>query len=699
MDQLFPLAVTSMSNPFFQPLPASGIPNFDQIHFAHYREAFDRGFADHNADIAAILANPAAPTFENTVEALERSGALLNRVDAVFWNLASSDTDEEMQGLERDISGEETQHHNGIYANAALFARIEAVKVQANSLQANSLQGEQAQLLAETYRSFVRRGAQLSETDKQRVSEISEALAGLQTQFGQNVLQDTNEYELILEDAEDLAGLPEFVRQAAQAEAESRGHSGKYVFSISRSSITPFLQYADKRELREKMYKAYTQCGISNTDNHALIPQIVRLRTEKAQLLGFESHSDFMLDNRMAGKPEAVQDLLDRVWKPCQERVAQEAEDLQARIQQERGNFELEPWDWWYYAEKVRAERFDLSEEEIKPYFLLENVRDGAFDVARKLYGIEFTPRPDLPVYHADVSAYAVNEADGTLIGYFLFDFFMRPSKRGGAWMSLFRDQSNMDEWQHPVVVNCCNFPKSDPCLLGLDEVRTLFHEFGHGLHGMLSKVRYASLGGTNVKQDFVELPSQIMEHWAMEPEVLKSYARHVETGEAIPDSLIGKLQAAEMFNQGFNTTEYIAACYLDMAWHDADAGQDSKQDTPLDVEAFEQQVMQRVNKIGMVDPRYKSSYFQHIFTGESYSAGYYVYLWAEVLDADGYEMFKENGIFDADTASAFRRNILEKGGTEEPMEMYKAFRGRAPAVEPLLVQRGMVAAGATSGR
>lgn len=678
-----------MSNPFFEPMSPSGIPNFEQIQFAHYREAFDRGFVEHNAEIAEILANPAAPTFDNTVEALERSGALLKRVDAVFWNLTSSDTNEQMQSLEREISGEETQHHNGIYASGALFARIEAVMAQADVLS-----GEQKQLLKETYRSFVRRGARLSDANKQRVSEIGEALAGLQTEFGQNVLQDTNEFELVLEDADDLAGLPEFVRQAAQAEAESRGHPGKYLFSISRSSITPFLQYAEKRELREKMYKAYTQCGISSTDNHALIPQIVRLRTEKAQLLGFESHSDFMLDDRMAGKPEAVHDLLDRVWKPCQERVAQEANDLQARIALEGGNFELEPWDWWYYAEKVRAERFDLSEEEIKPYFLLENVRDGAFEVARKLYGIEFKARPDMPVYHPDVCAYEVNEADGTLIGYFLFDFFMRPSKRGGAWMSLFRDQSNLDEWQHPVVVNCCNFPKSDTCLLGLDEVRTLFHEFGHGLHGMLSRVRYASLGGTNVKQDFVELPSQIMEHWAMEPEVLKSYARHVETQEPIPDDLISKLQAAEMFNQGFNTTEYVAACYLDMAWHDALNDQDL--DSATDIPAFEQQVMQRVNKIGMVDPRYKSSYFQHIFTGESYSAGYYVYLWAEVLDADGFDKFKENGIFDADTASAFRRNILEKGGTAEPMEMYKAFRGRAPAVEPLLVQRGMVDAGVT---
>lgn len=668
-----------MTNPFLVPLPATGIPQFDQIQFAHYREAFDRGFAEQDSEIAAILANPEAPTFANTVEALERSGALLKRVDAVFWNLASSDTNDSMQALELEISGEEAAHHNKIFANAELFARVEAVNAQGEDLQS-----EQQKLLAETHKSFVRRGAQLEHKDKQRVSEIGEELAGLQTQFGQNVLQDTNEFELVLDSAEELAGLPDFVLQAAQAEAETRGHPGKYAFSISRSSITPFLQYADNRELRQKMYQAYTQCGVSKTDNHALIPQIIRLRTEKAKLLGFDSHGDYMLDNRMAGTPGAVQDLLDRIWKPCQERVAKEAADLQERIQQEQGSFTLEPWDWWYYAEKVRAERFDLSEEEIKPYFQLENVRDGAFEVARKLYGIEFVPQPDLPVYHPDVTAYAVNEADGTLIGYFLFDFFMRPSKRGGAWMSLFRDQSNVDGWEHPVVVNCCNFPKSEPCLLGLDEVRTLFHEFGHGLHGMLSKATYASLGGTNVKQDFVELPSQIMEHWALEPEVLKAYARHVETNESIPDSLIAKLQAAEMFNQGFNTTEYVAACYLDMAWHK------SELDEGVDVEAFEQQVMRGVDKIGVVDPRYKSSYFQHIFTGESYSAGYYVYLWAEVLDADGYEMFKENGIFDADTAEAFRRNILEKGGTEDPMEMYRAFRGRAPAVEPLLVQRGM---------
>ncbi len=376
--------------------------------------------------------------------------------------------------------------------------------------------------------------------------------------------------------------------------------------------------------------------------------------------------------------------LLDQVWEPCQKRVAEEAADLQARIQEDGGNFAVEPWDWWYYTEKIRQERFNLDEEEVKPYFRLEKVRDGAFDVANKLYGIVFKQRPDLPVYHPDVVAYEVTEADGSLIGYFLFDFFMRSSKRGGAWMSAFRDQSGLDEKVHPVIVNCCNFPKSNPCLLGRDEVRTLFHEFGHGLHGLLSKVRYESLGGTNVKQDFVELPSQIMEHWAMEPAVLKSYARHIETDEPIPDELIEKLRASETFNQGFSTTEYLAACYLDLAWHNTDGA------GTQEVESFEQEAMNKIGKIGMVDPRYKSSYFQHIFTGDHYSAGYYVYMWAEVLDADGYEAFKDKGIFDAETAKSFRENILEKGGTVDPMTLYKTFRGREPEVEPLLKNRGL---------
>ena len=665
-----------MSNPFYEPLPDSGVPRFDLIETSHFLETFERGFTDQNAEILSIIEKPESPTFMNTVEALERTGALLDRVGAVFWNLTSSDTDDELQALEMSLSPRLAAHNSKIYSNPALFKRIKAVVDGEETLQS-----EQIQLLNETYQSFVRAGAELDEGQRQRVNSISEELAGLRTQFGQNVLQDTNDFELVLNEGDDLSGLPDFVLSAAKSEAESRGKGGQYVFSISRSSITPFLQYADKRELREQIYNAYTHCGDTTTDNQPILKQIVALRAEKAGLLGFDTHADFMLDNRMAKTPENVRGLIDQVWEPARKKVLKEAEDLQKLIQQEGGNFEVEPWDWWYYTEKIRKERFDLDEEDVKPYFELGRVRDGAFEVARKLYGISFKSC-DVPVYHPDVEAYEVTEADGSKLGVFLFDFYMRPSKRGGAWMSEFRPQSNLDEQLRPVIVNCCNFPKADPCLLGMDEVITLFHEFGHGLHGLLSNVRYQSLSGTNVKQDFVELPSQIMEHWAIEPEVLKSYARHVETGAVIPDELIEKLTASETFNQGFATTEYLAACYLDMAWHE--------QASASDVGEFEKKAMDDIHKVKMVDPRYKSTYFSHIFGGESYSAGYYVYIWAEVLDADGFEAFKENGIFDAETAKSFRENILEKGGTVDPMLLYKNFRGREPEVAPLLKKRGL---------
>lgn len=651
-----------MSNPFYQPLPDSGVPRFDLIETRHFQETFERGFTEQNAEIQSIIENPESPGFLNTVEALERTGALLDRVGAVFWNLTSSDTNDEIQALEMSLSPRLAAHNSKIYSNPALFKSIKAVVDGEETLQS-----EQLQLLNETYQSFVRAGAELNDNQRQRVNSISEELAGLRTQFGQNVLQDTNEFELVLNEGDDLSGLPDFVLSAAKSEAESRGKAGQYVFSISRSSITPFLQYADKRELREQIYNAYTRCGDTTTDNQPILKAIVALRAERARLLGFDTHADFMLDDRMAKTPDNVRRLIDQVWEPARKKVLQEAEDLQQCIQQEGGNFEVKPWDWWYYTEKIRKERFDLDEEDVKPYFELGRVRDGAFEVARKLYGISFK-RCDVPVYHPDVEAYEVTEADGSKLGVFLFDFYMRPSKRGGAWMSEFRPQSNLDEQLRPVIVNCCNFPKADPCLLGMDEVVTLFHEFGHGLHGLLSNVRYQSLSGTNVKQDFVELPSQIMEHWAIEPEVLRSYARHVETGAVIPDELIEKLRASETFNQGFATTEYLAACYLDMAWHE--------QASASDVGEFEKKAMDAIHKVKMVDPRYKSTYFSHIFGGESYSAGYYVYIWAEVLDADGFEAFKENGIFDAETARSFRENILEKGGTVDPMLLYKNFRG-----------------------
>jgi peptidyl-dipeptidase Dcp len=668
-----------MANPFFEPLPENGLPEFKRILTSHYEAAFERGFEEQNLEIEAITDNLDAPTFLNTIEAMERSGDLLERVGNVFWNLTSSYTSDQLQALELKLSPRVAAHKSQIYSDPTLFKRVQAIMESDQTLDSEALQ-----LLKEIHQSFVRAGAHLSESARERVNEITESLAGLTTQFGQNVMQDVNKFELVVGGAEDISGLPDSVLNVAKSEAESRGKSGQYVFTISRSSITPFLQYADSRSLREKLYKAYTDCGTMTTNNHPVIQEIVKCRAERATIHGFDSHADFMLDDRMAKTPEAVKGLLDRVWAPCQEKVAKEAKDLQLRIQDDGENFKLQPWDWWYYTEKIRKERFDLDEEAVKPYFKLENVRDGAFEVARKLYGINFEGI-NVPVYHSDVIAYEVTDADGSVIGIFLFDFFMRPFKQGGAWMSEFRSQSNLDEHVHPVIVNCCNFPKSDPCLLGMNEVRTLFHEFGHGLHGLLSKVRYRRLSGTNVKQDFVELPSQIMEHWAFETEVLKSYAIHHETGEPIPGELIKKLRLAQTFNQGFATTEYLAACYLDLAWHQR------KSKEPEDVDSFERKAMDDIHKIKIVDPRYRSSYFRHIFEGEHYSAGYYVYIWAEVLDADGFEAFKEKGIFDPETARSFRSNILEKGGTVPPMDLYRKFRGRGPDVEALLKNRGLI--------
>lgn len=667
-----------MSNPLLAPLPPNGVPNFADIKPEHFSEAFDVAFADHEAEIAAIIGDTRPADFENTIEALERSGAKLGRTSSIFFNLIAADTNEKLQALDLEIAPRCALHDSRIYANPDLFSRVEDV----NSLELQ-LDEEQSQLLKNTHRHFIRAGAALDESGRQRMEHISEQLALLTTQFSQNVLADSNAYELLLEENQ-LDGLPDFVRAAASMEAESRDYSNQYLFTLSRSSITPFLQYSDHRELREAMYRAYTACGQSMVDNHAIIQEIVALRSERAKLLGYATHAEFMLEDRMAKTPGQAQALLEQVWEPCHLKVDEESRDLQALINTEEAPFTLAAWDWFYYTEKLRQQRYDLDDNELMPYFQLEKVRDGAFEVANKLYGISFERRTDIPVYHPDMQAFEAQEADGSTIGIFLFDFFMRPSKRSGAWMSTYRNQSNLDAHVSPVIVNCCNFTHANPCLLSLDEVRTLFHEFGHGLHGLLSNVRYESLSGTGVKQDFVELPSQIMEHWAIEPEVLRSYARHFETGEVIPDELITRLRAAAKFNTGFATTEYLAACFLDMAWHG------EKGTEVADVPAFEQSIADQIGNTTVVDPRYKSSYFQHIFSDDYYSAGYYVYIWAEVLDADGFEAFKHNGLFDPATAQAFRSNILERGGSAEPMALYRAFRGRDPDVQALLRNRGL---------
>ncbi len=674
-------------NPFFQDWNTPfGIPPFDQIKTEHYLPAFERGMQEHLTQVNAIATSANPPSFQNTIEELELAGAALSRVANVFFNLTSSNTSTEIQELEIEISPRFTAHQSSIFTNSQLFSRVMAVY---NARQSLTLDAEQLMLLEETHRRFIRAGAALEPDVRTKVNALDEELARLTTNFGQNVLKETNDFELVLEKPEDLAGLPDTVLAAASREARDRGHDGKYIFTISRSSITPFLQFSERRDLREKIYTAYVRCADNGNeyDNNDNIRKITTLRAKRARLLGFDSHAHFMLDDRMAKTPDSVRELLNKLWKPASKKVRSEAEDLQSRIQEAGENAKLAPWDWWYYTEKIRAERYDLDDEKVKPYFALDNVRDGAFQVANRLYGLTFTPCDNLPGYHEDVQAYEVTDADGSLIGLFLADYFMRSSKRGGAWMSHFREQSKIRGEVRPIVVNVCNFPKGSkntPSLLGFDEVRTLFHEFGHALHGLLSQVTYESLSGTNVKQDFVELPSQIMEHWAMETEVMKMYARHHETGKPIPEALINKIHSAAQFNQGFATTEYLAASFLDMDWHSLEFG------TEDEVASFEDRALQKIDLIQEVAPRYRSSYFQHIFAGDSYSAGYYSYIWAEVLDADGYEAFREKGIFDAETARSFRKNILENGGTIDPMELYKRFRGREPEVEPLLSERGL---------
>ena len=667
-----------MAGIFSQPWQTPfGVPRFGEIGTEDFRPAFDEALTIHQGEIDAIANNPDPPTFANTVVQLERSGTMLQRVADVFFNLAIADTSSELQAIEADVSPRLAAHDSRIFTDQRLFTRLRTVR------DASVREGEDSRLLDEFLTRFERAGAALEPAARSRTAEIDEELASLTTAFGQNVLNDTNSFELVLGE-DDLQGLPDNVRTLGAQEAARRGKTGSYVFTISRSMITPFLQFAARRDLREKLYRAYISCAANggDNDNAANAGAIAQLRRERAALLGHESHAAFMLADRMAGDAGNVRGLLDQIWAPASRRVRREAAALQDRIAADGGNFTLEPWDWWYYTEKVRLDEFDIDETAVKPYFELGRVRDGAFAVAGRLYGIRFEPRPDVVSYHEDVQAYEVLEADGTSIGLFLADYFLRPSKRGGAWMSNYVSQSNLDGPRRPVVVNCCNFPKASPALLGLDEVRTLFHEFGHALHGLLSKVTYASLSGTNVKQDFVELPSQIMEHWAFEPEVLKDYACHVETGEPIPDTLVDKLLAADTFNQGFATTEYLAASYLDLAWHDTQSGT-----TTTDVEA---KAMAAIDLVPEVSPRYHSTYFQHIFSGESYSAGYYSYIWAGVLDADGYEAFRERGLFDQQTAAAFRTHVLERGGTEDPGELYRRFRGRDAEVAPLLRHRGL---------
>lgn len=674
-------------NPFFSEYDTPhGVPPFDEIRIEHYKPAFEEGMKQQLAAIDGIANNPEPATFENTVVALEGSGDLLTKVGGVFRGLNSANTNEEMQALAKEMAPLQSKHRDMIRFNEELFARVEKVYEQRESLD---LELEQHTLLEDYYKYFVRGGAKLGPEEKAKLAEINEELSVLSLQFGENILKETNRFELVIEKEEDLVGLPDAVVQGAAEAAAERGHEGKWVFTIHKPSMLPFLQYSQRRDLREKIFNAYINMGNhgDELDNKGILSKIAALRVKRANLLGYETYAHYILDENMAKEPATVYEFLYKIWKPAVNRAKAETRMLQEMIDDEGGDFELEPWDWWYYAEKVKKAKYDIDEEMMRPYFELKNVLNGAFELATRLYGITFEERTDLPVYHEDVRTYEVKEADGTHVGIIYTDYYPRASKRGGAWMGEYRSQSKPEgRMVTPVITNCGNFSKptaDKPALLSLDEVLTLFHEFGHGLHGLLSECTYEALSGTNVATDFVELPSQIMENWVLEPKMLKIYALHYETGEPMPDELIAKIRNARLFNQGFAVTELLAASILDMDWHTL------TEPIEHDPIAFENETFKRIGLIPEIVCRYRSPYFRHIFSS-GYASGYYSYIWAEVLDADAFQAFKENGLFDRETGLRFRENILARGGSEEPMTLYRRFRGKDPSIEPLLERRGL---------
>ena len=677
-------------NPFFEAYTAPfEVPPFDKIINSHYLPAFQEGMKQQNADLEKITSNNAAPDFANTIEALDRSGDLLTRVATVFFNIKDANTNDSIDAIAEEVAPLLSQHRDAILLNEALFARVKAVYNEKENLPLNP---EQGRLLQETYNDFVRGGANLPADKKEELKKINEQLSLLDLKFDKNLLAETNSFKLVIDNKDDLAGLPENVIGAAAEEAKAAGMEGKWIFTLQKPSWIPFLTYSEKRELREKLYKAmYNRCDNDNEfDNKPVINQFVNLRLQKANILGYKSWSAFVLDDCMAKKPENVYNLLQEIWNPAIARAKEELTDMQKMVDNEGGKFKIESWDWWYYAEKVRKQKYDLDEEQLRPYFELKNVRDGAFAVANKLFGLTFTQLENMPLYHTECQVFEVKDGDGSLIGVIYVDFFPRDSKKGGAWMNNYREQYKTAEGTdvRPVVSLTLNFSKpvgDKPALLSFDEVETFFHEFGHGLHGLLSKCTYKGTSGTNVSRDFVELPSQIMEHWAAEPEVLKMYAKHYQTGEVIPQELIDKMDKAGKFNQGFVTSEFIAAAFLDMDFHTIT--------TPgeIDVNNFEKESMNKLGLIKEIIPRYRPAYFAHAFSW-GYSSGYYSYTWAEVLDADAFNAFKETGdIFNQDVAKSFRTNVLEKGNTDEPMKLYLNFRGKEPGIEPLLKNRGLL--------
>jgi peptidyl-dipeptidase Dcp len=673
------------ANPFFAPYGTPfETPPFDRIKNEHFLPAIRRGIELHQAEIDAIVNNPKPPTFENTILAFDRSGQFLSRVSLVFGALQSAQASPELQKIAEQASPLTTQHRSNIYLNEKLFARIKAVYDQRNRLK---LGEEERFLLEKIYQDFVRQGALLPANQKEKLRQIDQELSLLSLRFGNNLLQETNNFKLVIENRKDLEGLPQNIIDLAAETAKKLGLEGKWVFTTQVPSMIPFLQYARNRELRKRLFTAYIMRGdnYNEYDNKEIIKKIIALRTERARLLGYPTFAHYAIEINMARTPEKVEQFLLELWNYALKRAKEELAEMQQIADEEGAGIKIEPWDWWFYAEKLRKKKYELEESAIRPYFSLDNVKKGIFTLAELLYGLKFEKRTDISVYHPEVEVYEVKEKDGRHVGLLYLDFFPRPTKRSGAWSGALRRQTyEAGRRIAPLATICCNFTRptdKTPSLLSLDEVNTCFHEFGHALATLLSNGKY---NNRFVPRDGVELPSQIMENWAFEPELLKLYARHYQTGEVIPEELIKKINKSSLFNQGFASTEYLAAALLDLYWHKTIFDQE------IDVNGFEREVLKKLGLIEAIVPRYRSTYFQHIFSG-GYSAGYYVYIWAEVLDSDAFEAFKERGLFDQKTATSFRREILEKYGSVDFYQQYLKFRGREPRLEPLLKKRGFL--------
>ena len=676
------------NNPFFEAYKNKyGAPPFDKIKNEHYMPAFKEGIKQQAAEIDLIAGSKDAPTFNNTIAKLDFSGELLRKVSSVFFNLYSCNTNEGMEKIVTEISPILSEHNDNIYLNDKLFARVKTLYDNRTKL---GLTDEQIRLIEKYHRNFIRSGAALNPEQKAKLRVINKELGLAQLAFGKNVLDETNSYKKIIDKESDLAGLPESVRQAAAEAAKEAGKPGKWLFTTQKASFIPVLQYSDNRELRKELLMAYTtRANHDNaSDNKVVINRIMKLRTQKAQLLGFATSADFILDDTMAKTPKAVYALLNTVWTPALAKAKEETAELQ-KLQDAEGKGEkIEAWDWWYYSERLRKAKYNLEEEALRPYFKLENVRQGVFDLASKLYGLKFKKLSDMPVYDPDVEVFEVSDANGSFVGILYTDYFPRAGKRAGAWMNNITDQYIKDGINHrPIICNVGNFTKptaDKPSLLNMDEVETMFHEFGHAIHGLVTQCTYPSLSGTNVSRDFVEMPSQFMENFCWEPQVMETYAHHYKTGKLMPKELRDKIQLAGTFNQGFINTELLAASFLDMDYH-------SLKDTAnFDVTAFEKASLDKIGMIPQIISRYRSSYFNHIFSGD-YCAGYYSYTWAAVLDADAFQAFKETGdIYNQKVATSFRKDLLEKGDTEDPMKLYVKFRGANPNPDALLKKRGL---------